>query len=186
MNSPAGASRLEHKQETYTRTQHRENPRRLGPSRGSGSAYLRLAYLGGRRKIMPQEGCKGDPGAPASQRREPSAGIEWCTLFRGGSARGRKTRPGASGHPPGQNAPFALRAAQALGQAALRHQATTGSLAPTHLPAVHALSRENLQDTSNLGPGTEVGRGTHLLPPGSPPDPEVQMSAPAADPCVGI
>ena len=98
-NSPVGALSLEHKHYTYTRTQHRENSRRLGPSMGPGSASLHLAHLGATRqsnKCHKKEAGETQGRAPLRGGNK-SAGMELCALFREGSARHKKALQGPSG-----------------------------------------------------------------------------------------
>lgn len=138
-NSPVGALSLEHKHYTYTRTQHRENPRRLGSSMGPGSASLHLAHLGATR----QSNKCHKKEAGETQGRAPLRGgnrvqVWSCAPCSARAPRGTKR---LCRDPRGSKASSmaehtkSLRAARALWLGVLSKGATAGTPAPTHLPA---------------------------------------------------
>lgn len=159
---------------------------------------------------MSQEGRRGDAGARASARRGRSAGMERCSLFREGSAGKERLGRDLRGARASSRAEHiaALRAARALGQGAFRNEAPSETPAPTHLLAVRPLSPAldapggaartfRREFAGSLKPGARGprngagGRGRRKKRH-SPPaartvsGSQIQVSPPAADPCVRI
>lgn len=193
--SPVRAWRLEHKHGTSVRTQHLENPGPCGPppdpgqhlapglSRGSpqsnkchrkdGGETLGCAPLRDRSRVQVRSGAPRFAPAPGRPRKRHS---------------GSAGPLGARGHPPAQGAPLQSQRPAPSRVRLSACQLPRGPL-PTRCLAAHPGSPAlgaartfpgEFTGPLNLNPAGRPqdrvgGRGTHLLPPRLPRDPEVQV-----------